>query len=104
MCIRDRVERGPLMIEAFHVYRTAELLLKSAAYDYTASLREGSYWMPLPLPPVDEPGASVYALRGTVESGAVDIIPNFMVDDAEYLFAIEARLKSDAIRPAENPG
>lgn len=87
-----QVERSPLMVEVFHVYRPADLLLKSATYEYTASLREGSYWMPLPLPPVNEPGASVYALRGKVESGAVDIIPNFMADDAEYLRAIEAGL------------
>jgi hypothetical protein len=84
------IEGGPLMVQQFDVYRPATLVLESSAYTYTASLCEGQYWMPLPLPAVDNPDRSVYALSGMVESGAVDIIPNYMAKDSEYLRAIEA--------------
>ena len=96
-------KEGPLLVECFDVYRPSRLLIKSTSYEYTASLKEGRYWLPLPLAAEDRPYAGVWVLEGDVERGPIDIIPNFMANDADYLRAIETRLKTDSIQPTETP-
>jgi len=87
------IHGGPLAIETFSVYHPSKLQFESTIYEYSASPREGSYWMLLPLAPEKDPKGGVWALEGEVEAGAIDVIPNFMVNDAEYLRAIELGLK-----------
>jgi hypothetical protein len=95
------IHGGPLVIEAFSVYHPSTIQFKSTVYEYSASLREGSYWMPLPLAPERDPKGCVWVSEGDVEAAAIDIIPNFMVNDAEFLRAIETQLAKDSGKPTE---
>ncbi len=95
------IHGGPLVIETFSVYHPSTIQFESTVYEYSASLREGSYWMPLPLAPEQDPKGCVWVSEGDAEAGAIDIIPNYMVNDAEFLRAIEEQLVKDSNVAAE---
>lgn len=95
----SKMSAPPLLMTRVDFVTQGTVRLVSEVEDYTAVMNRGFYWLPLRMGA--SPTGQLHNIEGTMESGPMDIIPDFMGDDGAHLRELEKQIQQDSQKPAE---